>query len=120
MSLHQEKSNETMMPVPDITTVSDSKDKEVVNLEAVTQAARAKLEEDLAKEKTQNEEIAWNKKEQVDHLRKQKEDEDAAEAKKKADKEVVEAKKKADEEARKKVPVQPPVSSVCLPSWGRN
>ena len=74
----------------------------------------------MAKAKTQNEEIAWKKKEWVDRLRKQKEDEDVAEAKKKVDTDVADAKKKADEEARKKVPVQPPANSVCLPSWGWN
>ena len=108
MSSHQEKSNKTVMPVPDVTTMSGSEDEEVVNLEAVTQVARAKLEEDLVKAKTWNEEITRKKKEWVDHLRKKKEDEDAAEAKKKVDKEA----------ARKKVPVHPPVSSVCLSSWG--
>ena len=108
MSSHREKSNETMTPVPDVTTVSDGKDEEVIDLEAVTRAVRAKLKEDLAKAKTRNEEIAWKKKERADRLRKNKEDEDVAEV------------KKADEEtARKKVPVQPLVSSVCLSSWGQ-
>ena len=50
MSLHQEKSNETMMPVPNVTLVSDGKgkDKNIVDLEAVARAATAKLEKDLA------------------------------------------------------------------------
>ena len=120
MSSHQEKSNKTVTPVPDVTTMSDGEDKEVIDLEAVTRVVRARLEEDLAKAKTRNEEIVQKKKERADHLRKQKEDKDAAEAKKKADADAVEVKKKADEEARKKVLVQPLVSSVCLPSWGQN
>ena len=97
------------MPVPDVTTMSDGEDEEVINLEAVTWVARVKLEEDLAKAKMWNEEIARKNKEWADHLRKKKEDKDAVEAKKKVD----------DEAARKRVPVQPPVSLVCLSSWGR-
>ena len=101
MSSHQEKSNETVTPVPDVTLVSDGEDEEVVNLEAVSRAVKAKLEEDLVKAKTRNEEIAWKKQVQAVCLavaKKNKEDEEAA-----------------DEAAKKKVPVQPPVSSfTCL------
>ena len=97
------------MLVPDVNLVSDGKDEEVVNLEAVARVAKVKLEEDLAKAKTWNDEITQKKKAWADRLAK----------KKKEDEEVAEAKKKADKEARKKVPVQPPVSSVCLSSWGQ-
>ena len=41
MSTHQEKSNETVMPVPDVTLVTDGggKDENIVDLEAVARAA---------------------------------------------------------------------------------
>ena len=110
MSSHQEKTNETITPVPDITVVTDGKgeDEDVVDLEAVARAATAKLEKDLAEAKTWNERIARKKQERADRLRKKKEDEDAKEAQQKLD----EATK-----AMKKVPVQPPVHLICLSSW---
>ena len=75
MSSRQEKTNETITPVPDITVVTDSEGKdEVVDLEAVARAAAAKLERDLAEAKTRNERLAWKKQEQADRLRKQKEE----------------------------------------------
>ena len=79
------------------------------SLEAVARLAKAKLNQDLADVRAWNEGIAWKKQERADCLRKKKEDEDA-----------VEAQRKLDEAAKatKKVPVQPPVSSVCLSSWG--
>ena len=81
MSSHQEKTNETVMPVPDITVVMDGEgEDEVVDLEAVARAATAKLERDLAGAKMRNERIARKKQEQADCLRKQKEDEDTKEA----------------------------------------
>ena len=87
MSSHQEKSKETVTPVPDITIVSDGKDEEVIDLEAVTRLAKEKLDQDLADARVQNEGITWKKQERVDHLRKKKEDEDedAAEAQQKLD-----------------------------------
>ena len=95
MSSHQEKTNETVTSVPDVTIVTDSEGKdEVVDLEAVARAATAKLEKDLAEAKTQNEKIAWKK---------QKEDEDMKEAQRKLD----EAAKAAE-----KVPVQPLVRFI--------
>ena len=102
------------MPVPDVTLVSDNEgeDENVVDLEAVARAATAKLEKDLADAKVQNDRIAWKKKERADCLRKKKEDKDAVEAKKKVDADVAEVTWKVDKEARKKVLVQPPVSSV--------
>ena len=105
MSTHQEKSNETMMPVPDVTLVSDSegKDENIIDLEAVARVATAKLEKDLADAKVWNEKIVWKKQEQVDHLKKKKEDE-----------EVAEAQWKVDEAARKNVLVPPPVSVIFL------
>ena len=108
--MHREKPNETVMPVPDVTLVSDGKgeDENIVNLEAVARAATAKLEKDLVDAKAQNDRIAQKKQERVDCLKKQKEDEEAAEVK-----------KKVDEEARKKVPVQPLVSSVWSVLLGR-
>ena len=48
MCMFQEKSNTTVTPIPDITMVSDSKDEEVINLEAITREAAVKLERDLA------------------------------------------------------------------------
>ena len=111
MSTHQEKSNETMTPVPDITLVSDSEgeDKNIVDLEAVARVAMAKLEKDLVDTKAWNKRIAWKKQERVDHLKKKKEDE-----------EVAEAQQKADEAAKKKVLVPPPVSVIFLLSLVRN
>ena len=110
MSSHQEKSKETVTPVPDVTTMSDGKDEEVVDLEAVARLAKAKLDQDLVDARVRNEGITQKKQEQADRLRKKKEDKDAAEAQWKLD----EAAK-----AVKKVPVQPLVSSVCLLSWGQ-
>ena len=108
MSSCQEKTNETITPVPDITVVTDSEGKdEVVDLEAVARAAAAKLERDLAEAKTRNERIAWKKQERADRLWKHKEDEDAKEAQRKLD----EAAK-----AAKKVPVEPPVRFI-LPDF---
>ena len=103
MFTHQEKPNENVTPVPDVTLVSDGEgeDKNIVDLEAVARVATAKLEKDLADAKARKNRIMWKKQEWVDRLKKKKEDEEAAGAK-----------KKADEEARKKVLVQPPVSSV--------
>ena len=104
MSTHQEKPNETVMPVPDVTLVSDGEDEVVIDLEAVSRAAKAKLEEDLVQVKTQNAEIVQKKQAQADHLAK----------KKKEDEEVVEAQQKADEATKKKVPVPTPVSVIFL------
>ena len=50
----------TVMPIPDITWVSDSKDEEVMDLEAMARMAMAKLE-DLAEVKAWNEGIVWKK-----------------------------------------------------------
>ena len=107
MSSHQEKTNETVTPVPDVTVVTDGKgeDEVVVDLEAVARAATAKLEKDLVELKKRNEQIAQKKQERADLLRKQKEDADAREAQRKLDEAV---------KARKKVPVAPPVRSTCL------
>ena len=55
MSTSQEKSNATMMPVPDITLVSDSEDEEVIDLEAIARAAAVKLEKDLEEAKRRHE-----------------------------------------------------------------
>ena len=44
--MSQEKSSTTVMLIPDVTLVSDSKDEEVVDLEAIARAAAAKLEKD--------------------------------------------------------------------------
>ena len=103
----QEQPNTTVMLVPDVNLVSNSKDEEIVDLEAIARLAKAKLEEDLAKVKTWNDEIAWKKPEQANCL--------AAAKKKKDDEEVAEVKWKADE-AKKKVLVPPPVSFFCLSS----
>ena len=108
MSTPQEKSNATMTPVPDVTLVSDSEDKDIVDLEAVAREATAKLEKDLVDVKVWNEGIMWKKQEQVNRL--------AVAKKKKEDKESVEAQQKVDEAAKKKVLVQPPVIFICLPS----
>ena len=91
--MHQEKPNKTVMPVPDVTLVSDGKgeDENIVDLEAMARVATAKLEKDLADAKAWNDRIMWKKQERADCLKKQKEDEEA-----------VEAKKKVDEEARKR------------------
>ena len=101
MPSHQEKANETMSPVPDVTVLTDGKDE--VDLEAVARVATAKLAKDLAELKKRNERIAQKKQERADLLRKQKEDEDTREAQRKLD----EAAK-----ARRKVPVAPPVHST--------
>ena len=103
MSSHQEKANETVSPVPDVTVLTDGEDE--VDLEAVARVAAAKLAKDLAELKKRNERIAQKKQERADLLRKQQEDVDAREAQQKLD----EAAK-----ARKKVPVVPPVRSTCL------
>ena len=106
MSSHQEKSNETVMPVPDVTMVMDGKgeDEDVIDLEAVAKVAMAKLEKELAEVKARNERITQKKQEWADQLKKKKEEDDAAEVKQKA---------------AKKVPVQPLVSLFCLSSWGQ-
>ena len=88
MSTPQEKSNVTVTPVPDITLVSDSKDEDIVDLEAVAREATAKLEKDLVDAKVQNEGIAQKKQERANRQ--------AAVKKKKEDKEVVEAKQKLE------------------------
>ena len=103
MSSHQEKPKETLTPVPDVTIMSDDKDE--VDLEAIARLVKAKLDQDLADARAWNEGIAWKKQEWADRLRKKKEDEDAKEAQRKLD----EAAK-----AKKKVPVEPPVRSVCV------
>ena len=104
MSSHQEKTNETVSPVPDVTVLTDGEgEDEVVDLEAMARAATAKLEKDLAEAKTQNERIARKKQERADCLWKKKEDEDAKEAQWKLDEAV---------KARKKVPVEPLVHSI--------
>ena len=109
MSLHQEKSKETVVSVPDVTIVSDDEDE--VDLEAVARLVKVKLDQDLVDAKARNERIMWMKQEQADRLRKQKEEED---------KDAKEAQRQLDEAAKaaKKIPVQPPVSPVCLLSWG--
>ena len=65
MSSHQEKANETIMPVPDVTVVTDGEgeDEVVIDLEAMARAAAAKLEKDLVEAKTQNERITQKKQE---------------------------------------------------------
>ena len=103
MSLHQEKANETVSPVPDVTVLTDGEDED--DLEAVARVAAAKLAKDLVELKKRNKRIAQKKQERADLLRKQKEDADTREAQRKLD----EAAK-----ARKKVPVAPPVRSTCL------
>ena len=104
MSSHQEKTNKTVSPVPDVTVLTDSEgEDEVVDLEAMARAAAAKLEKDLAEAKTRNKRIAQKKQERADRLWKQKEDEDAKEAQWKLD----EAAK-----AAKQVPVEPPVHFI--------
>ena len=103
MSLHQEKTNETVSPVPDVTVLMDGKGEDEVDLEAMARAAAAKLEKDLVEAKTWNVRITRKKQERADRLRKKKEDEDMKEAQRKLD----EAAK-----ARKKVPVEPPVRSI--------
>ena len=110
MSSHQEKTNDTMSPVPDVTVLMDGEgEDEVVDLEAMARAAAAKLEKDLAEAKTRNERIAQKKQERADRLWKRQEDEDAKEAQRKLD----EATK-----AVKKVPVEPLVHFLfCLSSW---
>ena len=65
MSTSQEHSNATVMPAPDVTMVSDSKDEEVIDLEAVTREAKAKLEKDLVEVKVWNDGITQKKQEQV-------------------------------------------------------
>ena len=102
------------MPIPDVTLVSEGegKDENIVNLEAMARAAMAKLEKDLVDVKAWNKRIMWKKQEwavcQVVAKKNQE------------DKEAAEAQQKVDEAAKKKVPVQPPVSFICLPSSVRN
>ena len=103
MSSHQEKANETMSPVPDVTVLTDGEDED--DLEAVARVAAAKLVKDLVELKKWNEQIAQKKQERADLLRKQKEDADAREAQRKLD----EAAK-----AREKVLVAPLVCSSFL------
>ena len=103
MSSHQEKTNETVSPVPDVTVLMDGEGEDEVDLEAVARAAAAKLEKDLAEAKTWNKRITWKKQERVDCLQKKKEDEDTKEAQRKLDEAV---------KATKKVPVEPPVRSI--------
>ena len=100
------------MPVPDVTLVSDGKDENIVDLEAVARVAMAKLEKDLADMKAWNERIAWKKQEWADCL--------VVVKKKKEDEEVAEAQRKVDKGTKKKVLVQPLVSFICLPSSVRN
>ena len=101
MSSHQEKANETMSLVPDVTVLTDGEVE--VDLEAVARVAAAKLAKDLVELKKRNERTAQKKQERADLLWKQKEDEDVREAQRKLD----EAAK-----ARKKVPVAPLVRST--------
>ena len=87
----QEQPNATMMPIPDVTLVSDGEDEDIVDLEAMARAATAKLEKDLAEAKAWNKGIAQKKQEWVNHqavAKKKKEDEEAAEAKWKVDKDA--------------------------------
>ena len=94
MSSHQEKTNETVSPVPDVTVLTDGEgEDEVVNLEAMERAAAAKLEKDLAEAKMWNEGIARKKPERADSLRKKKEDEDAKDTQQKLDEAAKAAKK---------------------------
>ena len=92
MSTSQEQLNATMMPVPDVTQVSDGEDEEVVDLEAMARAVMAKLEKDLVEAKARNEGIIWKKQEWANCQ---------AAAKKKEDEEVAEAQWKVDEAAKK-------------------
>ena len=57
MSMSQEQPNTTMTPVPDVTLVSNGEDEEIVNLEAVARAVKAKLDQDLVEAQAQNEGI---------------------------------------------------------------
>ena len=72
MSSHQEKSKETVTPVPDVTTVSDGEDEEVIDLEAIARLVKAKLDQDLAGARAWNEGIVQKKQERADRLRKKK------------------------------------------------
>ena len=57
----------TVMPIPDITLVSNGEDEEVIDLEAVARVAPAKLEKDLVEVKAQNDGITQkNKSGQID------------------------------------------------------
>ena len=51
MSMSQEKSNATVMPVPDADMVSDGEDEQVVDLEAIAREAEVRLKKDLARHK---------------------------------------------------------------------
>ena len=55
--MSQEQPNTTMTPVPDVTLVSKGEDEEIVNLEAVARAVKAKLDQDLVEAQAQNEGI---------------------------------------------------------------
>ena len=83
MSTPQAQPNTTMTPVPDVTQVSDGKDEEVVDLEAMARAAMAKLVKDLVEAKAWNEGIMQKKQEQANcqaAVKRKKEDEEAVEA----------------------------------------
>ena len=109
MSTSQDKSNMTVMPIPNVDMASDGEDKQVVNLEAVAREAAGKLEKDLVEVKVQNDEIVWKKQEHVDQK--------VAEKKHKEDEDVAVVKKKADEDAKKKGLVQPLVVSLPVFFW---
>ena len=109
MSTSQKKSNVTVMPVPDITLVSDSEDKEVVDLEAIARVATVKLEKDLVEAKVQNDRIMQKKQEWANQL--------AVVKKKKEDKEAAEAHRKVYKDAKKRGSVQPPVSFLACLLW---
>ena len=99
MSTSPEKSNATMMPVPDANMVSDSKDKQVVNLlEAVVKEAM--LAQELVEVKRQNEEIMQKRKEQDNQKATVAEKKCLQEAD--VEKKRLEAQKEADEEATKR------------------
>ena len=96
-----------MTPIPDANIVSDSEDELVIDLEAITREAEAKLKKDLVDAKVQNDKIAWKQQEQADQRKE-------VERQYQEDMDKVVAKEKADEATRKKGSVQPPVVSTCL------
>ena len=100
MSTSPEKSNATMMPVPDANMVSDSRDKQVVNLEAVVKEVQAMLAQELVEVKRQNEEIIQKRKEQDNQKATVVEKKCLQEAD--VEKRRLEAQKEADEEATKR------------------
>ena len=59
MSMPQETLNATVMPIPDANMVSDGKDEQVVDLEAVAREAKEKLKKDLADVKVQYHTSHW-------------------------------------------------------------